>query len=50
MRRLILIASLAALLAGCTSSPAKIEADEELPQSPCACGPRVYPLNWGDAA
>nr|WP_298689475.1 hypothetical protein [uncultured Dongia sp.] len=47
MKKLILMVVLAASLAACTSSPAKIKADEELPPSPCACGPRIYPLMQG---
>jgi uncharacterized protein YcfL len=39
-----------AVLAGCSSDkPKRIESDEKLPTSPCACGPQVRPLLW-DAA
>lgn len=50
MKKFIFLSLLALSLAACTSSPAKINADEELPQSPCACGPRVYPLGQGQPA
>lgn len=50
MRKYILILIAAASLAACSSSPAPIKADEDLPASPCACGERVYPLGWGQPA
>lgn len=42
---------LAVLVTGCTGDkPERIEADEDLPTSPCACGPRVTPLLWMEPA
>jgi hypothetical protein len=42
MRKVILALLALAVLSAC-SSPPRINADEKLPASPCACGPRVYP-------
>lgn len=47
MRKHIIILMLSTLLlAACSSSPNRIESDEKLPVSPCACGPQVKPLMW----
>ncbi len=48
--RILSLLLLACALSACASDkPERIKADEELPQSPCACGPQVRPLLW-DAA
>jgi len=50
LHRLAFIILAASILAACTSSkPERIETDQTLPVSPCACGPQVKPLLW-DAA
>jgi uncharacterized protein YceK len=44
MRKIILTLLALAALSACSSSSPRINADEKLPESPCACGPRVQPL------
>jgi hypothetical protein len=50
MRRALFILLALAALSACSSSPPRINTDEKLPASPCACGPRVYPLGVEQSA
>jgi hypothetical protein len=50
LKRILFVLITASVLAGCGSStPERIETDEKLPTSPCACGPAVKPLMWETA-
>lgn len=49
LKRLLLLVLACAVLAACSDKPERIETDQTLPTSPCACGPQVKPLLW-DAA